>query len=157
MPWLANSEPQLCLTCLLRLPDALPDASIMLLTSTPESQISPPSLPPSTFCSWCNTWMWIKDPFVHVTLLQAIYMKIVQANRGPDPIRTIPVLSVCKCQLPQYPIHLYNRTLKSFLEPWDPWTCVSLPVCQMALMLFRRKSNLPLGICEVFFSWGCGG
>lgn len=125
-------------------------ASYLHLRTTDFSSLPPPSAPGTT--PRCGTEIPLYS--VHVILIQAIFVKTVHANWGPDCTRNIPVLSVCKFQLPQCHIHPLKIGLEEFPVIHIPWNCVSRTVCQRAVMLVRRTANLILGIYEVFFSWG---
>lgn len=110
-------EAQLCLMCLLW----LPDASIVHLTFTSESQIAalPPLSAPGT-TPRCGREIPLYS--VHIIAAEATGIRRDPGNQGPDGIGNIPVLSGCKFQPPLCHYILSKCVLKSCLVHW---ICIS--------------------------------
>lgn len=127
-------EAQLCLMCLLW----LPDASIVHLTFTSESQIAalPPLSAPGT-TPRCGREIPLYS--VHIIAAEATGIRRDPGNQGPDGIGNIPVLSGCKFQPPLCHVH----PLKMCLEELPCSLDLHFTEIVRALMLLRRKDNLP--------------
>lgn len=125
-------ETQLYLMCLLE----LPDASIVHLSFTSDSQISSLSLYPSASGATPRCGKEIPLYSVLIITVQASCMRIEPGSQGPGGIRNTPVLPGCKLQPPPCHRHPLKMCLEEFPRSVFPGSALHTV---RAVMLLRRK------------------